>query len=57
MNSENETTIQWLDKIKTTITISMGMKNRLRKYKGGASYEQYIGYLLRKVDPKELRLE
>lgn len=40
MNSE-------LDKIKSTITISLGTKNRLRKIKGSKSYEDYINYLLR----------
>jgi len=40
MNSE-------LDRIKSTITISLGTKNRLRKDKGSQSYEDYINYLLR----------
>ena len=46
MNSE-------LDKIKSTITISLGTKNRLRKLKGGQSYEDYINYLLRVRNQKE----
>ncbi|HLD18430.1 MAG TPA: hypothetical protein VJB90_00260 [Candidatus Nanoarchaeia archaeon] len=36
-----------MDKIKSTITISLGSKNRLRELKGGSSYEQYINYLMR----------
>ena len=36
-----------LDKIKSTITISMGTKNRLRKLKGSQSYEEFINYLIR----------
>lgn len=40
MNSE-------LDRIKSTITISLGTKNRLRKDKGSKSYEDYINYLMR----------
>ncbi len=40
MNSE-------LDKIKSTITISLGTKNRLRKLKGNQSYEEFINYLIR----------
>ena len=36
-----------LDKIKSTITISLGAKNRLRKLKGSQSYEDYINYLVR----------
>jgi hypothetical protein len=36
-----------LDKIKSTITISLGTKNRLRELKGGQSYEEYINYLIR----------
>ena len=40
MNSE-------LDKIKSTITISLGMKNRLRKLKGNMSYESFIAKLIR----------
>jgi len=40
MNSE-------LDRIKSTITISLGAKNRLRKLKGSQSYEGYINYLIR----------
>lgn len=39
-----------LDKIKTTITISLGTKNRLRKNKGSNSYEKYINYLIRLRD-------
>ncbi len=35
-----------LDKIKSSITISLGTKNRLRKEKGSMSYEEYINYLL-----------
>lgn len=36
-----------LDKINTTITLSLGTKNRLREQKGSLSYENYINYLLR----------
>ena len=36
-----------LDKVKSTITVSLGLKNRLRDAKGSASYEDYIGQLLR----------
>lgn len=36
-----------LDKIKSTITISLGTKNRLRKLKGSQSYENFISYLVR----------
>ena len=36
-----------LDRIKSTITISLGLKNRLREAKGGASYEVFIAHLLR----------
>jgi hypothetical protein len=36
-----------LDKVKSTITISLGLKNRLRDAKGSASYEAYIAQLLR----------
>jgi len=40
MNSE-------LDKVKSTITISLGLKNRLRDVKGSVSYEEFIAQLLR----------
>ena len=40
MNSE-------LDRIKSTITISLGLKNRIREVKGSASYEAFIAQLLR----------
>lgn len=43
MNSE-------LDKIKSTITISLGTKNKLRKLKGSDSYETYINYLINRKD-------
>lgn len=36
-----------LDKVKSTITISLGLKNRLRDAKGSSSYEEYIAQLLR----------
>lgn len=36
-----------LDKVKSTITISLGTKNRLRNLKGPNSYEQFINYLIR----------
>jgi hypothetical protein len=36
-----------LDKIKTTITLSLGTKNRLRDLKGSQSYEEFINYLMR----------
>jgi predicted CopG family antitoxin len=35
-----------LDDIKSTITVSLGTMNRLKKLKGGDSYEEYINYLL-----------
>lgn len=35
-----------LDKIKTTITVSMGLKNLLRRLKGGWSHEEYIRHLI-----------
>ncbi len=37
-----------LDNVKTTITISLGTKNRLRKLKGSLTYEDFINYILRK---------
>ncbi|MFH1211997.1 MAG: hypothetical protein V1659_03650 [Candidatus Woesearchaeota archaeon] len=40
-------TMSELDQIKTTITVSLGLKNRLRDMKGSQSYEDYIGYLIR----------
>ena len=43
MNSE-------LDKIKSTITISLGTKNRLRKLKGSQSYEGAINGLIRQIE-------
>lgn len=36
-----------LDRIKSTITISLGSKNRLRKLKGSQTYEEFINYLIR----------
>jgi hypothetical protein len=36
-----------LDRIKSSITISLGMKNRLKKLKGDLSYEEFIAQLLR----------
>jgi hypothetical protein len=36
-----------LDKVKSTITMSLGLKNRLREAKGSASYEAFIAQLLR----------
>ena len=36
-----------LDKVKSTITISLGLKNRLRDVKGSSSYETIIAQLLR----------
>ncbi|MDP2750603.1 MAG: hypothetical protein Q8O89_07270 [Nanoarchaeota archaeon] len=36
-----------LDKVKSTITISLGLKNRLREAKGSASYEAFIAQLIR----------
>ena len=36
-----------LDKIKSTITLSLGTKNRLRKLKGNLTYEEFINKLLR----------
>jgi hypothetical protein len=40
MNSE-------LDRIKSSITISLGVKNRLRELKGSLSYEDFIAKLIR----------
>ena len=39
-----------LDRIKSTITISLGTKNRLRVLKGSESYEEFINYLIRLRD-------
>lgn len=39
-----------LDQIKSTITVSLGFKNRLRDLKGSLSYEKYISYLIRKMN-------
>lgn len=36
-----------LDQIKSTITLSLGTKNRLREIKGSQSYEDFINYLVR----------
>ncbi len=36
-----------LDSVKSTITISLGLKNRLREIKGSISYEEFISQLLR----------
>ena len=36
-----------LDKIQTTITIPLGLKNRIRKLKGSMTYKQYLSKLLR----------
>ena len=36
-----------LDEVKTTITISMGTKNRLRKIKEDISYEDFINHLIK----------
>ena len=36
-----------LDRVKSTITVSLGLKNRLRDVKGSASYEEFIAQLLR----------
>lgn len=36
-----------LDKVKSTVTISLGLKNRLREAKGSASYEAFISQLIR----------
>ena len=44
-----------LDRIKTTITISLGAKNLLRALKGSMSYEDYIKLLLRKDSTKEIK--
>lgn len=41
-----------LDKVKSTITISLGTKNRLRKLKGSNSYEQFINHLMRSYGEK-----
>ncbi len=47
-------TMDGLDRIKTTITLSLGTKNRLRKLKGSQTYEEFINYMIRtRVDPKE----
>ncbi len=42
-----------LDRIKSTITLSLGTKNRLRRLKGDWSYEEYINYLIRTRDKTE----
>lgn len=42
-----------LDNIKSTITISLGTKNKLRTLKGNYTYEEFINQLLR--DKNELR--
>lgn len=47
MNSE-------LDRIKSTITISLGMRNRLKRGKGTLSYEEFIAKLLRDNDRTRL---
>ena len=36
-----------LDKVKSTITLSLGTKNKLRTLKGNQSYENFINYLIR----------
>ena len=36
-----------LDKIKSSMTVSLGLKNRLRKLKGSSSYEKFISQLIR----------
>jgi len=36
-----------LDEIKSSITISLGLKNRLRKLKGNLGYEKFIAQLIR----------
>ncbi len=36
-----------LDNVKSTITISLGTKNRLRNLKGSRNYEDFINYLIR----------
>lgn len=36
-----------LEGVKTSITISMGIKNRLRKLKGNLSYEEFLSQLIR----------
>jgi hypothetical protein len=42
-----------LDRVKSTITISLGLKNRLRDVKGSASYEAIIAQLLRTRNESE----
>ncbi len=43
------------DNITSSISISMGLKNRIRKLKGSMTYEQYLNHILRnqKEPPKE----
>lgn len=41
-----------LDRVKSTITLSLGTKNRLRKLKGSQSYENFINHLLRMRNQK-----
>lgn len=36
-----------LDRIPSTITLSLGLKNRIRKLKGNMTYEQYLTQLIR----------
>ncbi|MFH0875214.1 MAG: hypothetical protein V1859_04715 [archaeon] len=43
-----------LDRIKSTITISLGTKNRLRKLKGSMSYEEYINLMLRQCSSEKV---
>ena len=38
------------DNITSTISVSMGLKNRIRKLKGSMTYEQYLNHLLRHQD-------
>ncbi len=36
-----------LDNVPSTITISLGLKNRIRKLKGSMTYEQYLNNMIR----------
>ena len=38
------------DNITSTISVSMGLKNRIRKLKGSMTYEQYLNHILRNQD-------
>lgn len=45
-----------LDKVKTSLAVSMRTKNDLKKLKGSMSYEEYIRYLIRLQSKNDLGL-